>query len=85
MAKIDPEFLQSLKSRPQESGSVIIRTRSNAPANAAQLAKAGLKVTQTFSLVPGFAATGQAGDILTLLDKPWVLSIEADKPVQMSE
>ena len=85
MAKIDPEFLKILKSSPQKSVSVIIRTRSNAQAKAAQLADAGLKVTQTFNLVPGFAVTGPGGDILALLDKPWILSVEADKPVQISE
>jgi hypothetical protein len=81
MAKIDPEFLQTLESRPEESFSVIIRSVGNSQANAAQLINSGLTVTQTFSLIPGFAITGPASDIITLLDEPWVISIEADEPV----
>jgi hypothetical protein len=81
MAKIDPEFLQILKSRPKETYSVIIRSVGNSQANAAKLANSGLAITQTFSLIPGFAITGPASDIITLLDEPWVISIEADEPV----
>ncbi len=81
MAKIASEFLQVLKSSPKETFSVIVRSVGNLQANAVKLANSGLAITQTFSLIPGFAVTGPASNIIALLDEPWVISIEADEPV----
>ncbi|HEY83727.1 MAG TPA: hypothetical protein G4N96_01245 [Chloroflexi bacterium] len=85
MAAIAPDYLKILQTNPKQSFSVIIRAHNNPQAKAAQLINSGLTITQTFSLIPGFAVTGPASDIITLLDEPWVISIEPDEPVKTSD
>ena len=84
MATIAPDYLKILQANPKQSFSVIIRSVGNSRADAVKLANSGLAITQTFSLIPGFAVTGPASDIIALLNEPWVVSIEADKPIKTS-
>jgi hypothetical protein len=81
MAKISPELEQDLRTRPDETVDLIVRTRGDATPRLEWLAAAGLHVTQQFKLVPGVAVSGSGQDALKLLTQDWVLSVETDQPV----
>ncbi len=81
MGKISTDFLESLRAQPQATVPVIIRTARPPAEVAAELTAMGFTVTHTFSLISAVAATAPAHAILDLTEKPWVKSIEPDKPV----
>ncbi len=81
MAKISPAFLESLKAHPHSTVSVIIRTARPPAEVTSELTAMGFAVTRTFSLIAAIAATATAQSVINLLEKPWVESIEPDKPV----
>lgn len=82
MAIIEASYLQFLQANAQQSVSVIIRVTDEPASVVQKLADRNLKVTATFKLVSAVAATGIAGEFLTLLDEDWVASIEPDQPVK---
>ena len=81
MAKISPELEQALRTEPNETVELIVRTRGDATPHLTWLAAVGVQVTQQFKLVPGVAASCSGQDALKLLTQDWVLSIESDQPV----
>ena len=81
MAKISAELEQQLKSMPNQTVDLIIRTQGDATPHLAWLASAGLQVNQQFRLSPGVAVSGTSASALKLLDQSWVKTIEIDGPV----
>ncbi len=81
MAKIQPELKSKLESAPDAVVNLIVRLNDAPDARLADVRALGLTVRHTYSLVPGMAIQGTAAASLTLVDKPWVLSVEEDKPV----
>jgi hypothetical protein len=82
MPKISPMLERQLREAPDESVDLIVRTDGDASPHLEWLASAGLRVKQQFRLSPGVAVSGGGRAALKLLAQPWVLSIEADKPVR---
>jgi hypothetical protein len=81
MAKIQPDLKSKLKRAPDSVVNLIIRVKDTPGAHVADVCALGLTVRYTYSLVPGMAIQGTAAASLALAEKPWVLSVEEDKPV----
>jgi hypothetical protein len=82
MTKISAELEQQLRSQPEQSVDLIVRTAGDVTPYLQWLAAQGLQVTQQFRLTPGIAVTGAGQDALKLLSQAWVVSVELDKPVK---
>ncbi len=83
MAKISTELEQQLKTISNQTIDLIVRTQGDATPHLEWLASAGLHVKRQFKLSPGVAISGSGTDALKLLDQGWVVSIEADGPVNI--
>ncbi len=81
MAKINPELEQQLKSMPNRTVDLIVRTDGDATPRLEWLASAGVQVKQQFRLSPGVAVSCTGQDALKLLAQDWVISVEPDAPV----
>ncbi len=81
MEKISDAFLKSLRAQPDATVPVIIRTARAPTEITPELTAMGFSVTRAFSLISAVAATAPAQSVIDLLEKPWVKSIEPDKPV----
>jgi len=81
MAKIDPELRRRLQAKPDAHIHAIIRTQRDPAQAAISAGQRGVTVRRQFTLVPGLAVTGPASALLSLLDEPWVASIEEDREV----
>ncbi len=82
MIKIDAKLEQQLRTRPNQTVDLIVRTQGDAAPHLEWLDLAGLRVKQQFKLSPGVALSGLGGDALKLLDQDWVKTIELDRPVR---
>jgi hypothetical protein len=81
MGKIDSALRNKLAAEPEQSVALIVRTDGDPTPHLSRLAELGLQVGHLFKLVPGVSVTGQGAAALALLDEPWVLKIEEDRPV----
>jgi hypothetical protein len=81
MAKINPELEQQLRSMPNRSVDLIVRTAGDTTPRLEWLASNGIQVRHRFRLSPGVAVTCTGQAALTLLDQAWVVSVEPDAPV----
>jgi hypothetical protein len=81
MANIQPQLKSKLERAPDSVVSLIVRLKEPPDARVADVRALGLTVRYTFSLVAAMAIRGPASASLALAEKPWVLSVEEDKPV----
>ena len=81
MAKLQPDLKAKLERAPDSVVNLIVRLNDPPDARVADVRALGLTVRYTYSLVPGMAIQGTASASLALAKKPWVLSVEEDKPV----
>ena len=81
MAKIQRELKSKLERAPDSVVNLIVRVKDTSGAHVADVRALGLTVRYTYFLVPGMAIQGTASASLALAEKPWVLSVEEDKPV----
>ena len=83
MAAFKPDgFLQQLQADPQQSVSIIIRTKTDPKAHTDRASALGLTVTGTTSLIKSIAATGPASAVMALSSEDWIESIEPDQEVR---
>ena len=85
MAKMNNELVQRLKSMPNNMVDLIVWTQGDATPHLEWLASEGLKVTREFKLKPGVAVTCSGADALKLLDQDWVMSVNEDEDVGISD
>ncbi len=81
MAKINAELEQQLRTVPDQTVDLIVRTNGDVTPHLEWLASAGLQVKQQFRLSPGAAVSGSATAALKLLNQDWVKTIELDAPI----
>jgi hypothetical protein len=81
MANITSEFKTKLEQDPAALVSVIVRLNDEPSVRLAEIAKRGLAVQRTFSLISAVAVQGKASACLALEKASWVLSIEEDRAV----
>ncbi len=80
--KISPELAHRIQADPTALVHLLLRvTAISAPAEAAIVA-AGFQIHRKLTLVPVFAVTGPAANVLDLLDQPWLINADLDRPVQ---
>ncbi len=79
--KLSPELTHRIQADPTAPVHLILRvTAISDPAEAAIVA-AGFQIHRKLTLVPIFAVTGPAGGVLDLVDQPWLLNADLDRPV----
>ena len=81
MASISPDLESRLQRNPNTLVSLIVRLKGDASAHLADVQARGLTVRRTYSLISAIAIQGTASASLTLMDEPWVLSLEEDRTV----
>lgn len=81
MAKIAPDLQKKLQLDPDAVVNLILRLTDSPDQHVNALKARGLAVLFTYSLIPAVAVQGKASACLGLIDEPWVLAIEEDKPV----
>lgn len=81
MAKISTELEAQIKSAPQETFNLIVKTTGDPAPHANWLTAQGMQVTRQFRLTPGVAVTCSGAEAQSLLEQDWVVSVELDQPV----
>lgn len=84
-AKIDPTLAAKLATRSSASFDLIVRVAAVNEAAAAALAHLGFEVRRSIHLVPSFAVSGPGSAVAALVEQPWVLAVEEDRPVRALE
>jgi hypothetical protein len=80
--QVSPDLLQVLQEQPQAEIAVIVHFDGDPKEYAPEIERLGMSVTRTFRLTHTAAARGLARDVLSLLDQPWVVRIEADQTMR---
>ena len=79
--KLSAELAQRVQADPTAPVHLLLRvTAISDPAEAAIVA-AGFQIHRKLTLVPVFAVTGPAANVLDLLDQPWLINADLDRPV----
>jgi len=81
MANIQPELKSKLECAPDSVVNLIVRFKDAPDVRVGDVCALGLIVRHTYSLISAMAIQGTASASLALAEKPWVLSLEEDKPV----
>ena len=79
MATLSPHLKAKLERDPKAIVNLIVRVKDKSRVD--DVRALGLTVRQTYTLIPAIAIQGSAAASLQLAQKPWVVSIEEDKPV----
>lgn len=80
-AKIEPALAAKLATRTSASFDLIVRVAQADDAAAAALASMGFAVRDRMQLLPSFAVSGPGAAVAALVEQPWVLAVEEDRPV----
>lgn len=81
MAKIDARLREQLEGDPKASVRLIVRLTDVPQDVEEQVARRGLQVRRRYRLISAMAIAGPAKACLSLLEEPWVASVEADHEV----
>jgi hypothetical protein len=81
MATMNPELKSKLEQNPNAVVNLIVRTTDDPTAHLAEVQARGLQVRHTYSLISAMAVQGKASVSMSLINMPWVLSLEEDKTV----
>ena len=81
-SKVPPDLYRQLAAEPNAVHHLILRVRHLDAPLEQQLADAGLQVRARTTLVPMLAVRCTGSAVLALLDEPWLIAIEPDRPVQ---
>ncbi len=80
-AKIDPHLKQTLQAQPDAPFLLLLRVDQIDGSHKQALVAYGVTIRRSLTLAPTFAVTCSGATGLSLLDLPWVYSIEEDRPV----
>jgi hypothetical protein len=80
--QVSPDLLQALQEQPQAEIAVIVHLDGDPAEYVPAIEQLGMSVTRTFRLTNTAAARGLARNVLSLLDQPWVVRIEADQTMR---
>jgi hypothetical protein len=79
--RIERALQNRLQKQPDAPVRLIVRIVGDMPQAEKQLGEMGANVVRTFSLTKAVAVTCSAATALSLVDEPWVQSIEEDRQV----
>lgn len=80
-AKIDPQLKQTLQAQPDAEFLLLLRVDQIDASRQQALAARGVTIRRSLTLTPSFAVTCSGAAGLSLLDLPWIRSVEEDRPV----
>lgn len=80
-AKIDPQLKQTLQAQPDAEFLLLLRVDQIDANHQQVLIARGVTIRRSLTLAPTFAVTCSGGVGLSLLDLPWIRSVEEDRPV----
>ncbi len=79
--KASPDLLRVWREQSQAKAAVIVHVDGDPTQYVTAIEQLGVSVVRTFRLTNTIAARGLARDVLSLLDQPWVIRIEADQTI----
>ncbi len=80
-AKIDPDLKQALQAQPGSAFSLLLQVDRVAGDRERALQARSILIRRRLTLTPTYAVTCSGAAGLSLLDLPWIRSIEEDRPV----
>jgi hypothetical protein len=80
--KASANLVEAWRANPNAEVDVIVHVDSPAVEHEAKLVDLGIQVGRVFRLTSTISARGPAGDMLALLQQPWVRKIELDAEIR---
>ena len=81
MDRIEPALQAKLQQRPQDTVRLIVRVAGDVTQAVARLKELEVEVLRSFTLIQAVSVSCSAATALTLLQEPWVQTIEEDQQV----
>jgi hypothetical protein len=81
LLKANEDLIEAWRDRPNKEIAVIIHVDGPADQHVDVVEAHGISVVRAFRLTNTIAARGAAGQVLRLLDEPWVQMVEMDQTV----
>ncbi len=81
MDRIEPALQAKLQQRPQDTVRLIVRVAGDVTQAVARLKELEVEVLRSFTLIQAVAVLCSAATALTLLQEPWVQTVEEDQQV----
>jgi len=81
MDRIEPALQAKLQQRPQDTVRLIVRVAGDVTQAVARLKELEVEVLRSFTLIQAVAVSCSAATALTLLQEPWVQTVEEDQQV----
>jgi len=80
--KADNALLRRLRAAPESEFLLIVQVSQDVDGAAGRLQSSGLEVRRLLRLISALAVRASGEQTLRLLEEPWVLRVEEDRPVQ---
>lgn len=80
--KLPENLRQQIDKNPQAPVDLILRVSEAGDSQQQAIEQAGFRVRHRTMLVPMFAVSGPGQSIFALLDRPWLVAVEPDRPVR---
>ena len=81
--KLSPDLQQIIRAAPAATVHLLLRVAAFTEQAEETLVAAGFQIQRRLTLVPIFAVSGPAAGVTDLLDQPWLISAELDRPVHI--
>ncbi|MBI1293640.1 hypothetical protein GC175_01615 [bacterium] len=72
-----------IEASPHASYDLILRVSEVSEDQQKQIEEAGFVVRRCIRLIPSFVVTGAGDALFDLLDCPWLIAVEPDRPVRI--
>lgn len=82
MSKCTRDLLARIARDPSENLYLLLRVEEAGQVQRAAIESAGFVVRQETTLVPCFAVSGPGLALKALLNEPWLVGVEEDRPVE---
>ncbi len=82
MSKCTSELLTRIAREPSEGLYLLLRVAEAGQVQRAAIERAGFVVRHQTTLVPCFAVSGPGHALNALLNEPWLVRVEEDRPVE---
>lgn len=82
MGKVEPSVRRAWLQHGSESVDLIIRVKGDVRQRTSALAERGVRIKRQFRLTSSLSVRCTGEVALALLDEPWVMQIEPDRPVR---
>ena len=80
-AKLSTDLQRLLRTDATATDHLLLRVTAVSHQAETAILAAGFQIHRKLTLVPTFAVSGPAGAVLDLVDQPWLISADLDRPV----